>query len=237
MTHEARILASGLGSTTPSCWLGGLEKLSSGCAGLPVSGVHILPHWAAKLRRDAGEPIGNVSRFLDHSSLAVTTIYLRRLEGQEDRRWRSVAAALGAGTHLLTQAGRWGVSGFAAHGHRDQTNDPLRYRPHPRGGAQRVDVRTWWRRGRVELPVQRRANQRYYRRIRRFVLVRRATAGASVPDRADGLGRSVSASDRSTPANRRRTTVRRGETCGRRRCVSYAARANSRSPGNRLPPV
>jgi len=64
-------------------------------AGLPPAGVHILRHSAAKLRRDAGESIEDVSRFLDHSSLQVTTVYLRRLEGQEDRSWRSVADALG----------------------------------------------------------------------------------------------------------------------------------------------
>jgi integrase len=55
-------------------------------AGLPPAGVHILRHAAAKLRRDVGETVEDVSRFLDHSSLAVTTTYLRRLEGQEDRR-------------------------------------------------------------------------------------------------------------------------------------------------------
>jgi site-specific recombinase XerD len=64
-------------------------------AGLPPAGVHILRHSAAKLRRDAGESIEEVSRFLDHSSLAVTTVYLRRLEGQEDRNWPKVAQALG----------------------------------------------------------------------------------------------------------------------------------------------
>jgi len=64
-------------------------------AGLPPAGVHILRHSAAKLRRDAGESIEEVSRFLDHSSLAVTTVYLRRLEGQEDRSWAKVAAAIG----------------------------------------------------------------------------------------------------------------------------------------------
>jgi hypothetical protein len=36
-----------------------------------------------------------VSAFLDHSSLGVTTIYLRRLEGQEDRSWQGVAQAIG----------------------------------------------------------------------------------------------------------------------------------------------
>jgi site-specific recombinase XerD len=62
---------------------------------LPLAGVHIFRHSAAKLRRDAGESIEDVSRFLDHSSLAVTTTYLRRLERQEDRAWAKVAEAIG----------------------------------------------------------------------------------------------------------------------------------------------
>jgi site-specific recombinase XerD len=64
-------------------------------AGLPQSGVHVFRHSAAKLRRDAGESVEEVSRFLDHSSLAVTTTYLRRLEGQEDKTWTAVAEAIG----------------------------------------------------------------------------------------------------------------------------------------------
>jgi site-specific recombinase XerD len=64
-------------------------------AGLTPTGVHVLRHTAAKLRRDAGESIESVSAFLDHSSLAVTTTYLRRLEGTEDRTWRKVAEAIG----------------------------------------------------------------------------------------------------------------------------------------------
>jgi site-specific recombinase XerD len=64
-------------------------------AELPPAGLHILRHSAAKLRRDAGESIEDVSRFLDHSSLAVTTTYLRRLEGQEDTSWGKVAEAIG----------------------------------------------------------------------------------------------------------------------------------------------
>jgi integrase len=39
-------------------------------AGLLLLGVHIFRRSAAKLRRDAGESIEDVSRFLDHSSLA-----------------------------------------------------------------------------------------------------------------------------------------------------------------------
>jgi len=64
-------------------------------AGVGGSGVHIFRHTAAKLRRDAGESVEQVSAFLDHSSFAVTTIYLRRLEGQGDAGWGKVAAAIG----------------------------------------------------------------------------------------------------------------------------------------------
>jgi len=64
-------------------------------AGLAPTGIHVLRHSAAKLRRDAGESIESVSEWLDHSSLQVTTVYLRRLEGQEDRAWREVAEAIG----------------------------------------------------------------------------------------------------------------------------------------------
>jgi integrase/recombinase XerC len=64
-------------------------------AGMAPTGIHVLRHTAAKLRRDAGESIESVSSFLDHSSLAVTSVYLRRLEGQEDRTWREVAEAIG----------------------------------------------------------------------------------------------------------------------------------------------
>jgi integrase len=64
-------------------------------AGLKPTGLHILRHSAAKLRRDAGESVETVSAFLDHSSLAVTTTYLRRLEGVEDHSWKRVAEAIG----------------------------------------------------------------------------------------------------------------------------------------------
>jgi len=64
-------------------------------AGLAPTGLHILRHSAAKLRRDAGASIEAVSSFLDHSSLAVTSVYLRRLEGETDRTWPDVASAIG----------------------------------------------------------------------------------------------------------------------------------------------
>ncbi len=92
-TDDAERAAMGLGITSGTFY-GNLQRYLR-AAGLPPAGVHILRHSAAKLRRDAGESVEDVSRFLDHSSLAVTTVYLRRLEGQEDRSWRSVAAAIG----------------------------------------------------------------------------------------------------------------------------------------------
>jgi integrase/recombinase XerC len=64
-------------------------------AGLSPAGIHILRHTAAKLRRDAGVSIEAVSSFLDHSSLAVTSVYLRRLEGETDSAWWDVAVAIG----------------------------------------------------------------------------------------------------------------------------------------------
>ena len=64
-------------------------------AGLPLSGLHVLRHTAAKLRRDVGESVESVSQFLDHSSLAVTTTYLRRLEGERDTAWHGVANVIG----------------------------------------------------------------------------------------------------------------------------------------------
>ena len=64
-------------------------------AGLPPTGFHILRHSAAKLRRDAGDNVEAVSQFLDHSSLAVTSVYLRRLEVAEDASWGKVAEAIG----------------------------------------------------------------------------------------------------------------------------------------------
>jgi len=64
-------------------------------AGLPPGGVHLFRHSAAKLRREAGQSVEEVSRFLDHSSLAVTSVYLRQLEGDRDTSWQRVAESIG----------------------------------------------------------------------------------------------------------------------------------------------
>ncbi len=92
-TPDTERSAKGLGITCGTFY-GSLRRYLRK-AGLPPAGVHVLRHSAAKLRRDAGETIEDVSHFLDHSNLAVTTTYLRRLEGQEDRSWPKVAAAIG----------------------------------------------------------------------------------------------------------------------------------------------
>jgi integrase/recombinase XerC len=80
---------------TSGTFYGNLQRYFK-LAGLAPAGVHIFRHSAAKLRRDAGESIEDVSRFLDHTSLAVTTVYLRRLEGEADGGWAKVAEAIGA---------------------------------------------------------------------------------------------------------------------------------------------
>jgi site-specific recombinase XerD len=80
---------------TSSTFYGNLRRYFQ-AVGLPPAGVHIFRHSAAKLRRDAGESVEQVSRFLDHSSLAVTSVYLRRLEGDRDTTWQLVAEAIGA---------------------------------------------------------------------------------------------------------------------------------------------
>ncbi len=85
---------SGLRGVTGSTFYARFRRYL-GAAGLAPTGLHILRHTAAKLRRDAGVSIEAVSSFLDHSSLAVTSVYLRRLEGETDRTWPEVAMAIG----------------------------------------------------------------------------------------------------------------------------------------------
>ena len=96
MAADASLWPSSAGDrgVTSGTFYGNLRRYLK-AAGLPLAGVHIFRHSAAKLRRDAGESIENVSRFLDHSSLQVTSIYLRRLEGEADGSWGKVAAAIG----------------------------------------------------------------------------------------------------------------------------------------------
>jgi len=57
-------------------------------------GVHILRHSAAKLRRDVGQSLEEVSGFLDHTNLAITARYLSRLEGETDTGWQQVTSLI-----------------------------------------------------------------------------------------------------------------------------------------------
>jgi integrase len=63
-------------------------------AGLGRISPHTLRHTAAKLRRDAGASLEDVSAFLGHRSLATTAAYLCRLEDEHDEGWQAVAAHL-----------------------------------------------------------------------------------------------------------------------------------------------
>ena len=66
-------------------------------AGLDGVSPHVLRHSAAKLRREAGASIEDVSALLGHPSIATTARYLARLEGEQDHGWGAVAAAVGLG--------------------------------------------------------------------------------------------------------------------------------------------
>ena len=48
-------------------------------AGLPTAGVHVFGTRRLSCEGTPGESVEEVSMFLDHSSLAVTSVYLRRL--------------------------------------------------------------------------------------------------------------------------------------------------------------
>jgi len=64
-------------------------------AGLGGLKPHDLRHTAAKLRRNNGASIEDVSALLGHRSIATTATYLARMEGEEDNGWKGVATALG----------------------------------------------------------------------------------------------------------------------------------------------
>jgi integrase/recombinase XerD len=57
--------------------------------------VHSLRHTAAMLRKEAGDDLEQISKFLAHSSLSITQIYLHTVEGARDESWAKVKALLG----------------------------------------------------------------------------------------------------------------------------------------------
>lgn len=77
-----------------SGWYARLRRLGE-LAGIAGLSPHVLRHTAAKLRREAGASIEDVSALLGHTSVATTATYLARLEGERDEGWLAVMPALG----------------------------------------------------------------------------------------------------------------------------------------------
>lgn len=57
--------------------------------------VHMLRHSATMLRKEAGDDVETICKFLGHSNIAITQIYLHQVEGRADQSWMSVAQMLG----------------------------------------------------------------------------------------------------------------------------------------------
>lgn len=55
---------------------------------------HGLRHTATMLRRSTGEPIEDVSKFLNHRNFHTTSTYLHAIEGYRDHRWKKVGKML-----------------------------------------------------------------------------------------------------------------------------------------------
>jgi len=65
--------------TTNGTFYGNLQRYFK-LAGITPSGIHMFKHTAAKLRRDAGETVEDISRILDHS----------KLESEQNKSWETI---------------------------------------------------------------------------------------------------------------------------------------------------
>jgi integrase/recombinase XerD len=119
-------------------------------AGLGSVSPHVLRHTAAKLRRQAGATIEEVSSLLGHTSIATTAIYLRRLEDEPDRGGERVAQALGI-AGLLSG---WRTGATAGSGGRSQ---PASERRSSWSDSRRVS----WVGGHANAPLRRQDASRY----------------------------------------------------------------------------
>jgi integrase/recombinase XerD len=57
--------------------------------------THTLRHTAAMLRRELGGDLQELQEFLNHSSLAITQIYVQHTEKRTDTMWAQVEALIG----------------------------------------------------------------------------------------------------------------------------------------------
>ncbi len=98
-------------------------------AGLAGVCPHVLRHSAAKLRRDSGASIEDVSAFLGHASIATTATYLRRIDTEPDEGWRDVARALGVGGSIDLARGSAASSRLVNREWRPRTRSPMAWTP------------------------------------------------------------------------------------------------------------
>ncbi len=77
--------------------VGSLLKKYARRAGLNPAKIHVhtLRHTAAMLRKEAGDDLEAIKSLLEHSSLAITQIYIHKVEGKKDTSWSKVEALLG----------------------------------------------------------------------------------------------------------------------------------------------
>jgi site-specific recombinase XerD len=96
--HLPNVRAVAAGRPISGCMINRIIKRRFVAAGVPPAAIHThtLRHTAAHLRyRDgAGQDLLEISRFLDHSSVAITQIYLSKLQKPVDTGWTEVEQLL-----------------------------------------------------------------------------------------------------------------------------------------------
>jgi integrase/recombinase XerD len=95
-SHQGYLFTARGGNPLSARAVGRILKKYARLAGLEWESIHVhtLRHSAAMLRKESGDDIQAISEFLRHSSLAITQIYLHKIEGQRVKYGR-VADLLG----------------------------------------------------------------------------------------------------------------------------------------------
>ena len=88
---------NGSGSALSSSFVNRVVKKCARRAGLRWKEIHThtLRHTAAMLRRELGGDLQELQEFLNHSSLAITQIYVQHTEKRTDTMWAQVEALIG----------------------------------------------------------------------------------------------------------------------------------------------